>query len=392
MKKTMLFAAIAALVLVAGCAKNIDLAPTATTQHAIGFSNYAPRSLTKADGTYAESTTLINGKVFDVFAYATAYNTAFTTAAYGTKFMDAVDVTYGTGGDTDATKNDYSPLRYWPSGDTPDWLTFWAYYPVQSGNGITYTAPDGSNGVGSYAFTTAAAAGSMVDFMVADVVNDKTYATTTNGVVPLTFRHQLAKIKVVFKTDNTDGFTKVVLTDAKINNIKTTGTLSTTYNAGTTTTDWGTTPAIESPAKVFDVYLSGADIDNEVLTTSVVGGADADLFLMIPQAMIAKTGTNPQNITVTWDVKTFDTEANATANGETATTVGSDGLLSITHNTAVLYLDECVSTDGGSTQADIDWAKNSFVTYTITIGPKPIRFTATVAEWNTVQNGFFNVQ
>ena len=388
----MLFAAIAALVLVAGCAKNIDLAPTATTQHAIGFSNYAPRSLTKADGTYAESTTLINGKVFDVFAYATAYNTAFTTAAYGTKFMDAVDVTYGTGGDTDATKNDYSPLRYWPSGDTPDWLTFWAYYPVQSGNGITYTAPDGSNGVGSYAFTTAAAAGSMVDFMVADVVNDKTYATTTNGVVPLTFRHQLAKIKVVFKTDNTDGFTKVVLTDAKINNIKTTGTLSTTYNAGTTTTDWGTTPAIESPAKVFDVYLSGADIDNEVLTTSVVGGADADLFLMIPQAMIAKTGTNPQNITVTWDVKTFDTEANATANGETATTVGSDGLLSITHNTAVLYLDECVSTDGGSTQADIDWAKNSFVTYTITIGPKPIRFTATVAEWNTVQNGFFNVQ
>lgn len=391
----MLFAAIAALVLVAGCAKNIDLAPTATNQHAIGFSNYAPRSLTKADGTYAESTTLINGKVFDVFAYATAYNTAFTTAAYGTQFMNAVDVTYGTGGNSDATKNTYSPLRYWPSGDTPDRLTFWAYYPVQSGNGITYTAPDGNNGVGSYAFTTAGAAGSMVDFMVADVVNDKTYATTTNGVVPLTFRHQLAKIKVVFKTDldpTDDPTTKVVLTDAKINNIKTTGTLTTTYNAGSTSTDWGTSPAIEGTPKVFEVLLSGSDINNEVLTTSVVGGADADLFLMIPQAMVARGETNPQNITVAWDVKTFDTAANATANGKTATSVGSDGLLSITHNTAVLYLDECVTTDGGDTQANIDWAKNNFVTYTITIGPKPIRFTASVVAWDTVQNGYFNVQ
>lgn len=392
MKKLMTFAVMAALILAAGCAKNIDLAPTAETQHAIGFSNYAPRNLTKADGTYAASTTLIDGKIFDVFAYATANGTAFTSSSIGTQFMDAVDVTYGTGGNSDATKNTYSPLRYWPSGDTPDWLTFWAYYPVQSGNGITYTAPTGSNGVGSYAFTTAGAAGSMVDFMVADVVNDKTYATTTNGVVPLTFRHQLAKIKVVFKTDNTDGFTKVVLTDAKINNIKTTGTLSTTYNAGTTTTDWGTSPAIEGTPKVFEVLLSGSDINNEVLTTSVVGGADADLFLMIPQTMVASGETNPQNITVAWDVKTFDTAANATANGKTATSVGSDGLLSITHNTAVLYLDECVSTDGGDTQANIDWAKNNFVTYTITIGPKPIRFTATVENWGTERFGYFNVQ
>ena len=393
MKKLMILAAIAALTL-ASCAKIENSAPTKETAVPIGFSNYTPRMLTKAGDTYAASTTLIDGKVFGVYSYATANGTAFATDAIGTNFMDGVEVTYGTGGDSDETKNTYSPLRYWPSGDAPDWLTFWAYYPVQSGNGITYTKPSGSNGVGSYAFTTAAAAGSMVDFMVSDVVNDKTYATTTNGVVPLTFKHQLAKIRVLFKTNlpTTEKTTKVVLTDAKINNIKTTGTLSTTYSAGATTTDWGTTPAIEATAKVFEVFLSGSDIDNEVLTTSAVGGADADLFLMIPQAMIARTGTDPQNITVTWDVKTFDTEANATANGKTATTVGSDGLISITHNTATLYLDECVTTDGGDTQANIDWAKNSFVTYTITIGPKPIRFTASVVEWNSEQNGYFNVQ
>lgn len=405
MKKYLFIAAFAALALVAGCAKIENKAPTGDTQRAIGFSNYTPKALTKADGTYASSTTLIDGKKFDVFAYATAYNTPFATSptsALGTSFMNAVEVTYATGGNSDATVNTYSPIRYWPAGDTPDWLTFWAYYPVQSGNGITYTAPTGSNGLGTYAFTVAASAADMVDFMVSDVVNDKIYGTATgehiavNGVVPLTFRHQLAKIKVVFKTDNTDATTRVVLTDAKLENIKTTGTLSATYNASATpatSTDWGATPAIEATPKVFEVLLNGSDISNQVLTTSVVGGADADLFLMIPQTMVEKTGTTPQKITVNWDVKTFVTVSHASAAAAaTAVTPGNDGLLSITHNSAVLYLDECVTTDGGNTQANIDWNKNTFVTYTITIGPKPIRFTATVAEWNpTEQNGYFNV-
>gem|GEM_PF-442337 len=391
----MTFAVMAALILAAGCAEIENKSATNDVQHAIGFSNYAPKSLTKADDTYASSTTLINGKKFGVYAYATANAATFAADAIGTQFMNGVEVTYGTGGDSDATKNSYSPMRYWPSGDTPDKLTFWAYYPVYtpSNDGtegsIVYTVPNGSdNGVGSYSFTTATTSPKMVDFMVSDVVNDKTYANTSNGVVPLTFRHQLAKIKVVFKTDNTDDCTAVVLTDAKVRNINTTGTLSTTYSAGATTTSWG---SVATPAN-FEVLLSGADINNEVLKTSVVGGADLDLFLMIPQTMVAKDGTNPQNILVEWDVKTFDTAAHKTSNGATATAPSSDnGLLSITHNTAVLYLDECVTTDGGSTQADIDWEKNNFVTYTITIGPKPIRFTAKVTAWDSEVNGYFNV-
>ncbi len=401
MKKLMTFAVMAALILAAGCAEIENKSATNDAQHAIGFSNYAPKSLTKAGDTYAASTTLINGKKFGVYSYATENDHAFATSPagdLGTQFMNGVEVTYTTGGDRDATKNTYAPLRYWPSGDSPDWLTFWAYYPVYTpsdateGN-IAYTAPAGDNGVGSYSFTTATTSLKMVDFMVADVVNDKIYGTATgehiavNGVVPLTFKHQLAKIKVVFKTDNTDDCTAVVLTDAKVRNINTTGTLSTTYSAGATTTSWG---SVATPAN-FEVLLSGVDINNEVLNTSVVGGADLDLFLMIPQTMVAKGGTNPQNILVEWDVKTFDTAANASANGKTGTSVGTGGLLSITHNSAVLYLDECVTTDGGTTQANIDWAKNNFVTYTITIGPKPIRFTASVTAWDSEVNGYFNV-
>ena len=410
MKKCLTFAAIAALVLAASCAKNVDLAPTEVTQHAIGFSNYTPKSLTKADGTYAASTSLIADKKFAVYSYATANGTAFATNTVGTQFMNGVTVTY-TNNENHGANNAYTPLRYWPSGDSPDWLTFWAYYPVEGTpnannptNGITYTAPSGTNGIGSFAFTAASTAATMVDFMVADVVNDKIYGASTgdhiavNGEVPLVFRHQLTKIRFQFKTDNSNANTKVVLTDAKLYNVKTTGTLSTTYTAGATTTDWGNTAAIVDANSdnegdvIYEIFLNQADINNQVLTTSFVGGENnSELFLMIPQTMIAKNESYPQKLVVTWDVKTFDTPANATNNGATATTVGSNGLLSITHNSAVLYLDECVTTDGGNTQANIDWAKNQFTTYRLTIGPKPILFTATVQDWASETFGYFNV-
>ena len=50
------------------------------------------------------------------------------------------------------------------------------------------------------------------------------------------------------------------------------------------------------------------------------------------------------------------------------------------------------STDGGTTNADLDWEKDHSVTYTVTVGPQPILFTATVVEWAAAATGFFNVQ
>ena len=389
MKKYLTLAATAALVL-AACAKIETSVPVNEADRAaINFTNYAPRSLAKADATYASGASLVVNKKFSVYSYATSNNTAFTSSAIGTQFMNGVDVTY-VDNDANGAHNTYSPLRYWPSGDTPDWLTFWAYYPVQADNGITYTAPTGSNGVGSYAFTAASTAAAMVDFMVADVVNDKIYGdaagdhVAVNGVVGLTFRHQLTKIAVKFKTDNEEATTNVVLTAATLNKVKTSGTLSTTYATGATTTSWGSQALAATPV-VYDVTIAGAAINNNVLTTSPVGGADADLFLMIPQETIVKNGTNPQYFEISWDVKTYDTAAHATANG-------ADGLLSTTSNTKKIYLDDIVLKDSGDVALDNnDWAKNQFTTYTITVGPKPIRFTATVAPWDAETFGNVSV-
>ena len=44
------------------------------------------------------------------------------------------------------------------------------------------------------------------------------------------------------------------------------------------------------------------------------------------------------------------------------------------------------------TLANIDWNKNNFVTYVITVGPQPILFTATAVEWDPEQIGYYNVQ
>lgn len=405
----MIFAAIAALTL-ASCAKIENSAPTKETAVPIGFTNYAPKQLTKANDTYAPSTELIASKQFAVYSYATTNGTEFATSslsALGTKFMDRVAVTFTDNNDNGAN-NDYSPRRYWPSGDTPDWLTFWAYYPVESSagiatnptNGINYTAPTGSNGLGSFVFTAASTPATMVDFMVADVVNDKIYGTTSgehiavNGEVPFTFRHQLAKIRCQFKTDldpATDATTKVVLTSAELQKVNTVGTLSATYNVSAspaTQTSWGS----QGTPSTYAVTIGGSAIDNNVLTTTLVGGENADLFLMIPQETLVNTDANAQKLVITWDVKTFDSSTNANAaTAATATTVGNDGLLSITHNSAVLFLDDVTVKDGDTTKSN-DWAKNQFTTYAITIGPKPILFTATVQPWDSETTGTINVQ
>ena len=401
MKKIMILAAAAALVLSAACTKVEVTSSLNDEPQAIGFTNYSYRSFTKADGTFVDNNTtagLVNGKMFGVYSYSTTNSNAWTTALNATGnalFMDGVAVTYATGGDSDATVNTYAPTRYWPSGDTPDWLTFRAYYPVAAtdgkvtsgSNGITYTKPTGSNGLGTFAFTAASTAATMVDFMVADVVNDKIYGTVSgehiavNGVVPLHFHHMLTKVQFKFKTDLSDAElanTKVYLTDAKLIDIRTQRTLNAAYSAGATTTTWadGTdgVAKADTPAD-YEIFVNGKDVTSDAankvdLTRTVTAVTSAEVFLMVPQIMVAKTGTDPQVLRISWDVVTDNVTV---------------------HNTKDLYLDECTTTDGGNAQANIDWAKNDFITYTITVGPKPIRFTADVSTWADEQNGFFNV-
>lgn len=372
----MILAAAAALTL-AGCAKVETYKVSENDgQIPIGFANYSPKAVTRAGDTYINGATLISGKTFAVYAWKTAYGAFLGVNPGAPAFMNPAVVTYNDD-NTTGEGNTYTPVRYWPAGDEPENLSFTAYYPA-GGAGIT--APTFTSGVGTYAFTAQAAAADMVDFCVADVVNDQVYGKTNASptyaqTVKFTFRHQLTKVQVKFKTTEAvenDANTEIKITAAKFCKINNAGTLTATYaqnaspavNApGTTTTAW----SAQSGAATYDVAFP-----TTALTKTASTVADADIFLMVPQTMLENTDANAQYLEITW-------------------TVTTDGVP--TTNTKKLYLDDCVTSDSGTTAANIDWVKNNCVTYTITVGPKPIWFTAEVAPWNpTEQNGYFNVQ
>ena len=401
MKKFMLIAASAAIVLATGCAKNERLTSPNDEPHAIGFSNYTPKSITKADGDYfVNGGNLVDDTHFAVYGWQTAYNAPLTAIPGTPNFMNPVVVLWDEDTD-DGASNTYSPLRYWPSGNNPDKLSFVAYYPYDADPEVTGISAPSFNGenaagaVGTYAFTAkTASAASMVDFCVSNVVNDQVYGSTNvsptyKGTVKFTFNHTLTKVRFLFKkASGLDPCTVIELVDADLSGIMNSGTLKATYTpAGATTAlAWSG----QAGTAGYDVTLNNVDPDQ----TPILLGEDAnsthnnDYFLMVPQNMAADT----QKITISWRVRVYDTEENADTNAGTAL----GGLLSETTNTKTISLyNGLVTTEGGETPllTPIDWHINDFITYTITIGPKPIWFTAEVTDWTTITpGGYITVQ
>ena len=390
----MILVAVATLTL-ASCAKidTLDRPIAEEDRPVIGFTTYAPKSLTKASSAnYAASTTMIPNAQFKVYAWSNTNATPF--AGTGTQFMNWYTVTYQTNGNTTGSANAYPEgLRYWPTGDAPDKLSFYAYYPSNA----TDTFTSVPTGFGAFGFTAKTAAADMVDFMVADVEKDQLYETH-DGTVPLKFRHMLTKVQFRFKhTSDLDDKTKITLLDAKLYNILKTGTLTTSYNASPAEgqSNVNAVWSGQSTTQGYEIYVNGVDIEQsgstQVLSASAFPAAEVpgDTFLMVPQNMVTPTfeagvlSNTPQYLEVKWKVETYAT------NAKTGDPVSS------TVNTKKLYFKTDLKTTDGSTTPsalDLDWAKNNSIVYTVTIGPKPIYFTATVQGWDDPEtNGYFNV-
>ena len=338
--KVILFAGAAVLAL-AACSKNEVVE---TNDHAIGFSNYIPKTVTgRADATFVNGNDLVSGQEFVVYGY-NQKAAEFSTTLNPT-FMPGVEVTYN-GGNTLATagSNTYSPTRYWPKDEANNKLAFYAYYPVSS-----YIQPTVTAGLGSYAVTVDTDPSKNVDFLVADLVKDQAYSKTDNtGAVMLNFKHQLAKVQFLVNTNVTDENTKVTLNSLTVKDVKTTGTLTPAYG-----TEFSTAWSGQAVPKDFTVYSSAMPLS----ATAVIKDT-AHTYLMVPQTLGDEV--------VATVVYTYQT--------------GKDEAVT---NTVDVKLNTIESNNAAITS----WEKNNYIVYTFTIGLQPITFAATVSAWDAEKDG-----
>ena len=185
MKKTVIFAAIAALVLGA-CAKNEVTSPEALND-AINFGAYSGRTITKAGTTTDMNLKNLATEGFGVFATYSGVD-AFSEASNDFMFNQKV-----SSADEGATWT-YSPIKYWPNptnGQAADAqkVSFFAYAP--------YCEPGASEEIGITGFE--------ID------------ATTKHNIVNYTFKSNVPNVDLMWGYKN--GWDKVSATDADRVNI-----------------------------------------------------------------------------------------------------------------------------------------------------------------------------
>ena len=260
MKKSLIFAAVAAVVLSA-CAK-IETVKVASVDEAVTFGVYAGNAATKA--TYGDITTdnlKTSADGFGVFAYYTEENEwADASASTKPNFMYNQQVKHDDAANTTLypSKWVYTPIKYWPNGQNNttveaqtinDKLSFFAYAPQiatsnagvpetavpADGQGITAVSANDVTGAPTVTFTVPAAADKQIDLLWATPMLNQTKQSVT-GTVNFVFKHALAKLNVKVQavvdavaptTSNLPAATKIILESLELKAGGTkTGTLS----------------------------------------------------------------------------------------------------------------------------------------------------------------------
>jgi len=361
-------AAIAALAL-ASCTKEASVEVNPGASHAVGFSTYSPRSLTKAGSTLvgdadgAGVTHIFGGfQTIGVFAWNTGEDGKFGETP---NFMGGEGagqkVDLADGGAT--ASSNYTPVKYWPTDG--DELTFSAYYPYMVGEdgNVTSGIEVSSNG-SKYSFTVNEDVTKQVDFMLADVKSGMTYANSDNGSVDFTFHHMLTRVLFEVKADD-DKFTinlkKVFFT------AKNSATVSVSYDADKKTTSYNVETANDE--RTFRPYDwkkeengtsggSGLTLKSTEVFIPYAGENAKSSFLMVPQEV-------PTELFVEYEIS-------QTVNGGTET------------ESMIAKVDLSKATDGkGNTIKR--WEDNNYIKYTLSIGPKVIKVSVeSVPGWTTI--------
>lgn len=357
----MILAAAAALVF-ASCAKTEVTSVNEENNHVIGFTNYAARDITKAtvDNYVAKGAKLTVGQKFGVFAYNAGTATTFDPTAHMPAFMNNVAVTFGTDGDTDADANTYSPARYWPKDEANNHLFFYAYYPVVSGGNLTVNVPADAAGYGTYTYVVDNTDITKADdFMLSDLVSNKrVYSETTNGVVPMIFRHQLVKVRFAVKSDKdyvTASNTKITVKKFLLKGVNTKATLA---PSGDATVDNWTLSTDAADKKDFDItYVKNELTADYVPAAESVTATENNVYLMLPQSLSGVT------LEIEYEV--------------------DNGVDEKVLNKKTINMSDILKGDKGAqgTETIGTWFMNNSYVYKFEFSLNEIKFTATAATW-----------
>ena len=302
MKKTIVFAALAATVL-ASCAKN-EVFQKETAQNQVTFGVYA--------GNVPSKTTAITTENLSTFGVYSSYTTADWTTSDKMNFMYDQSVS-----GSHAAGFTYTPVKYWPN-ETTDKLSFWAYAPYRTNtNGIALESANDATGYPTISYTLPSDA-NQVDLLwatpVMNQVNNSAYTAgtadptagdaTISNKVTFVFHHALAMLDVqarylvdLVNAGGTTGAAVHSATTVKINSISLDGSFPASGVLNLNDGTWSSQGA--ATATNFTRTFSPA----KTVTNANASIIDADEQMMvIPKASGATTIT----VTVDYDVTTTD--------------------------------------------------------------------------------------
>jgi hypothetical protein len=282
----------------------------------------------------------------------------------------------------------YAPLKYWPNEES-DKLSFIAYYPYTNPaspegpaspaqTGLTPLLTNSGKGLPSFNFTVKDDAADQVDLLVSDLIVDLPQTRDTEDdpgtpfndlsiydKVKFLFHHALAKVefRIVADADIRKDIVKFRLSKLEITNINKTGTLTTSYDAGTSATSLSWSGQSNEHPYAFKTYVPQ---------------------LLMPQPL-ANTAMLNLNYSITFKSDGTSYHYYGSQEGEGGTVTGTpvaDEEYTYT-NQATLQLNEMKQT--GSGEELTEWLPNHHYIYTIRLRANRIEFTGEVVDWGDTQ-------
>ena len=352
--KKILFVALAATLLAAGCQKTEIINPVGNP---IGFST-GLNKLTKADdATTPDPLATLKTQSFSVWAFYAADDEHTTVddtnAPYGG--IENTPVTFSTTTSKWGTTEQY----YWPGVGKE--LKFFA----ASADAATIGTKESSKVSISDDRTTMTITDFIVnpsdptvDLMVADIVQQH----QDDKVVDMTFHHALSKVEFIFKTITNEDNLTVVVNSLSVADLATKGTFTTAAPAPTPT------PGDEEPE------TPATRADGDAGATTAYQGAVTEVSMNWTSVTVPQPFNKPLNaetMTLTNEPQVFSSWL-VLPQPIAGKTVTVSYVIGEKPFTSVFKLDKGLTA----------WNPNQQIKYTITLAPNLITFNPTVDEWD----------